>query len=300
MTKPVKPAPELTYSIEVVGARRPEVSDLYHALLRMAWWQALAVIVGVYLALNLLFAALFVAVGGVEKAQPGSFVDAFFFSVQTFGTIGYGVMYPATRAANAIVVVESIASLITTALATGLIFVRFSLTKGRIVFGEKVAVGPMDGVPTLMIRLGNDRSNQIYDAQMRITMMTTTRTAEGVKWYRSVDLPLVRDRAAALSRSWTILHRIDDTSPLKNATPASLKVAEAELTVSVSGVDETSMQVIHARHIYEHFTLSWGTRLADVLSETPDGNMILDLRRFHDVVPTEPTAAFPFPADLAS
>lgn len=291
-----KIAPGASYSVEVIGGRRPGPSDLYHALLQMRWWKALGLIVAVYLALNALFAAAYVSTGGVANAEPGSVLDAFFFSVQTFGTIGYGGMAPISRAANAVVTLESVTSLVTTALATGLIFVRFSLTKGRIVFGEKIAIGPMDGVPTLMIRLGNDRSNQIYDAQMRLTLMLTGITAEGVTWYRSSELALVRDRASALASSWSVLHRIDEKSPLFGATPDSLRAAEAEITISVSGVDDTSMQTIHARHVYEAAAIAWGARLADVLSDTPEGNLILDLRRFHDVVPTEPLAGFPYPA----
>src|SRR5205823_1742768 len=130
MAKPIQPAPGVSYSIEVIGARRPGTADLYHWLLRIPWWQAILVIAGVYLFWNVVFALAFLVTGGVDRAAPGSFLDAFFFSVQTFGTIGYGAMVPVTPIANAIVTVESIISLVTTALATGLVFVRFSLVKG--------------------------------------------------------------------------------------------------------------------------------------------------------------------------
>src|SRR5262249_32459979 len=173
-------------------------------------------------------------------------------SVQTMGTIGYGAMYPASRAANVIVVLESIVGLLITALATGLVFVRFSLTRPRMVFSRYAAISLMDGVPTLMIRLGNDRSNQIYDAQIRLILTTTTRTAEGVPFYRSADLKLVRDRAPALARSWSILHRLDEQSPLHGQTPESLASVDAGLLLSVSGVDDTSLQAVHARWTYEH------------------------------------------------
>ena len=294
MPTPIKIQPNLSYSIEILGARPAGFSDIYHALLRMKWWSALLVIATVYLLVNVLFGAIYFGIGGIENARDRSFVDAFFFSVHTFGTIGYGNMYPSSPAANAVVVAESITGLIATALATGLIFVRFSLTKARMVFGKQVAIGPMDGVPTLMIRLGNDRANQIFDAHMRLTLSMTTTTKEGTRFYRSVDLPLVRDRAAALARSWNVLHRIDASSPLAGHTPASLKDADAEINISVSGVDDTSMQLIHARHLYEATSIAWGARLADVLSETPEGNLVLDLRRFHDLVPTEPIEAFPY------
>ena len=298
MAKAFIPAPGLSYTIEVRGARRPGPADLYHWLLRISWWKAIAIIAGVYVFWNVVFGLVYLAIGGVDRAAPGSFLDAFFFSVQTFGTIGYGSMTPTTHLANAVVTLESITSLVTTALATGLVFVRFSLVKGRIVFSRKIAIGPMDGVPTLMIRIGNDRSNSIYDAQMRATLMISSPTKEGVAWYRSADLALVRDRASALARSFTILHKIDDTSPLKGMTPEKLKAMEAELTISVAGVDDTSMQAVHARHVYEAGAFVFGARLADVLSDLPDGNMLLDLTRFHDLVATEPTSDFPHRAAL--
>jgi inward rectifier potassium channel len=261
----------------------------------MRWWSAIALIVLAYLIVNAVFALVYVRVGGIANAHPGSFADAFYFSAQTLATIGYGAMYPASPAANVVVVVETICGLLFTALATGLVFVRFSLTKGRIVFSTKVAIAPFDGVPTLMVRIGNDRSNQIYDAQMRAVLMTSSRTKEGVRFYRSADLPLQRDRATALARSWNILHAIDQKSPLHGHTPETLTEAEAEVTVTVSGTDDTSLQFVHGRHIYEARDVVWGARLADVISETESGDMILDLRRFHDLVATEPTAAFPYP-----
>ena len=274
--------------------------DAYHALLRMSWWRVVALIALVFLLLNAIFALLYMAVGGVANARPGSFLDAFYFSVQTMGTIGYGSMFPASTGANNIVVVESIVGLLITALATGLVFVRFSLTRARMVFGRYAAIGPMDGVPTLMIRLGNDRSSQIYDARMRLMLMTTTRSSEGEVSYRTADLALVRDRLPALARSWTILHRLDERSPLHRQSPESLARADAELLVAVSGIDDTSLQLVHARWTYEHTRIIWGARLADILSETPEGDVLVDLTRFHEVVPTSPSENFPWPKQTES
>ena len=273
------------YNIHIIGAPAPGLRDLYHALLRVPWWAAFAVIVGTYLALNGVFAALYLWVGGVAHARPGSFADAFFFSVQTMGTIGYGTMYPATNAANTLVVAESVLSLLTTALATGLVFVRFSQTRARLMFSSKIAIGPMDGVPTLMLRVGNVRKGNIVGAEFRVTFTCTTKTAEGMTIYRLQELTLVRTRAPALSRSWTVLHRIADGSPLDGFDAAKLAALDGELSVEVVGVDETSLQPVHSRHTWFAGSVAWGARLADVLSETPEGDMILDLRNFHEVIP---------------
>jgi inward rectifier potassium channel len=281
------------YEIRIIGAKRPGLRDIYHGLLRVPWWAVLLTIASGYLALNLVFATFYVATGGIANARAGSYADAFFFSVQTMGTIGYGAMYPVTRLANAVVVVESVAGLVATALATGLVFARFSQTRGRVVFSSRVAIAPMDGVPTLMIRLGNERRNQIVDAMIRLTLSRTTRTHEGVVVYKSDELKLVRSRASALARSWMILHRIDADSPLHGMDPETMAAAEAELTCDLAGTDDTSLQPVHARRTWMHGSIVWGARLADVLSETPDGHMLLDLHRFHELTPTEPVEGFP-------
>ncbi len=276
------------YDIQILGVPRPGLRDLYHALLRVPWWAALAVIVGGYLFLNLVFAILYMRVGGVANARPGSIADAFFFSVQTMGTIGYGVMYPVSTAANLLVVAESVLSLLSTALAAGLVFVRFSQTRARLLFSEKAAIGLMDGVPTLMLRVGNARRGSIVGTQFHLTFTRTTITTEGMTVYRLEELPLVRSRAPALARSWNVLHRIVEGSPLHGLDAGKLTEAAGELQLEVFGMDDTSLQQVHARYTWFADSVAWGSRLADVITETPEGNMILDLRKFHDVVPVGP------------
>jgi inward rectifier potassium channel len=284
------------YEIRVVGGPPFSLRDLYHLLLRVPWWAALGFIVAAYLALNVAFAAVYVLVGGIANAVPGSFLDAFFFSVQTMGTIGYGAMYPATRLANSLVVAESVASLVATALATGLVFARFSQTRARVAFSSRVAIGPLDGTPTLMLRVGNERRGRLVDVSFRLTLARTTRTAEGVAIFRSLDVPLVRERAPSLARAWMVIHRIAPGSPFLGDTPASLAASEAELTLEVSGFDDVSGQPVHAQRTWQAHAVVWGARLADVLSELPDGNLLLDLHRFHELTPTPPASGFPYGA----
>jgi inward rectifier potassium channel len=285
-----------SYQVHVVGAPRV-VGDWYHALLRMGWSQVIAFISAAFLGINALFAVAFLRVGGVAHARPGSFADAFYFSVQTMGTIGYGAMYPESPGANALVVVEAVVSLIVTALATGLVFSKFARPIGRVAFSRYAVIAPMEGVPTLMIRVGNERGNSIVEATLHMTLSRTVRTAEGVTFYKLLDLKLVRERSPAVSRSWTVLHRIEEGSPLYGATPESLAKDEAELMATLSGTDDTSYQPVHARREYEHFEVLWGARHADILSERPDGDLVLDISRFHEVVPTERTGTFPYPRE---
>ncbi len=281
--------------IVVVGTKSHPVRDAYHSLLRMSWGGVLLTIAVLFLATNAVFAVLFMVTGGVTGARDGSLRDAFFFSVQTLGTVGYGAMYPTSTAANVLVVAESIVGVILTALATGIVFARFSQTTSMLVFTSKACIAPMDGAPTLMLRVGDDRESTIIEATIRVVMIRTTTTKEGMLFYRMVDLPLQRDRSLALSRSWTVLHVIDEKSPLFGLTPDACDLHEVEITASVTGTDDTSLQPVHARRRYEAKDIAWGARPADVLSELSDGNIQLDVRKFDQIVPTEPTEAFPYP-----
>jgi inward rectifier potassium channel len=288
-------APGADYGIRVLGDRRAPLRDFYHALLRRPWRHTIAAISAVFLSANALFALAYVATGGVAHATPRSFSDAFFFSVQTMGTIGYGSMYPESPAANMLVVVESITSLTLTALATGLVFAKFSRSTARVVFTREVVISTVDGVPTLALRLGNQRGNRIVDAQIRAVLVRKEVSAEGNVFYRMLDLRLSRQHALSLSRSWAVMHPIDASSPLYGKTPEAVAADETELSVMVVGLDETTMQPIHASHQYFARQILWGARHADILSEAPDGDLIMDLDKFHDTEPTAPSAPFPYP-----
>ena len=281
------------YEFHVLGGERLGIREAYHAILTMPWWAALGVIVVGYLALNAVFALVYLLTGGITNAEPGSFIDAFFFSVQTMGTIGYGAMYPATRLANAAVVAESVIGLVVTALATGIVFMRFSLQPTKVVFSKFIAYSPMNGVPTLMIRVGNERRNVIVDASVRLNVTRRTKTLEGMDFFTVQELKLVRDKIGGIGRMWNALHRVDEASPLFGDTPDSLRECEAEFSLSVVGTDETTLNPVHGAQIWKDDQLIWGARPADCLSE--DANRItLDLGKFHQLISTEPTDKFPY------
>lgn len=267
----------------IEGAEAHPLRDAYHLLLEMSWPAALGSIAAAFLLLNALFAVGFMFTGGIANSS-GSFGDAFFFSVQTMGTIGYGAMAPTTLAANILVVTEAVVSLIITALATGIVFARFSRTTAEVVFSRTACISPVDGTPTLTFRIGNDRSNCIFDARVKVIFIRTEKTKEGQTLYRMTDLTLVRLEAVTLERSFTIQHRIDEKSPLHEATRASCDAHEVEIMVNVSGTDDVSLQPVYARHTYFPKDIAWGRRLADVLRERDDGKLVLDVRKFHDTV----------------
>jgi inward rectifier potassium channel len=281
--------------IQVLGERRAPLRDFYHGLLRRPWRVTIAAISAVFLVANALFAIAYLTSGGVAHAAPRSFLDAFFFSVQTMGTIGYGSMYPESRAANTLVVAESIASLSLTALATGLIFAKFSRSTARIVFTREAVISPVDGVPTLTFRLSNQRGNRIVDAQIRAVLVRKEITAEGKTFYRMLDLRLSREHALSLSRSWAVMHRIDRDSPLHDKTPEAIADDESEIGVMVVGLDETTMQPVHASHQYYAGQVKWGARHVDIISDAPGGDLLIDLDKFHETEPTPATPSFPYP-----
>lgn len=277
-----------SYQIKVIGARRTPLRDLYHRFLRISWPAALAGIVVSYLGINGLFAVAYYFVGGVTNMPEGSLLWAFFFSVQTMGTIGYGAMYPASELANVLVVLESVVGMLLTALFTGLVFAKFSQPVGRIVFSRYAVITQHEGKPTLMLRVGNERGNRVVEAQVKIDASITTTTKEGNTFYRTLELDLVRSRMGALSRAWNVMHLLEAPSPLAELDAERAEKMELELLVTVTGLDDTTGQMLHGQRVYEASALKFGMRLADGLSIGADGSFILDTRRFHDIEPEAP------------
>lgn len=260
--------------------------DPYHLLLTIPWPGFLALIACVYVATNALFALAYLAVpGSVENIRSNSFLDAFFFSVQTLASIGYGAMYPKTAYANAVMTVEAMVGLVGIALLTGLAFARFSRPTARVLFSRVAVIAPYEGVPTLMFRTANQRRNQILEAQLRVYLMRDEISREGQFMRRFYDLRLLRSQTPIFTLSWTAMHAIDESSPLYGATAESLIQAKATIVVSLSGIDETVAQVIHDRHSYTAQELLWNRRFVDIFHQTGDGHRYLDYKHFHDATP---------------
>jgi inward rectifier potassium channel len=288
-----KPEPTQSFTIEIRGATRSIAGDWYHLMLRAPWWVDLLAIGSGFLFVNVLFAIAYLRTGGIVGARPDSFGDVFFFSVQTMATIGYGSMYPATTAAHLLTTAEALVGIFVIAVSTGIVFSKFSVIRARVLFASHPVIAPMDGVPTLMFRAGNERASRVIDAQMRVVLTRTERTREGIHMYRMYDLKLERDWAPALSRSWTIMHRITPDSPLYGHTPESFKTNEVELMLTLRGMDETSGQTLHAARNYDDDRVRWGARHADMLTVSPNG-LVLDVAKFDELTPTEATESFPY------
>ena len=280
---------ERSDQVAAIGLRTPWLRDLYHNLLILPWPIFLVVLAFVYLGLNIFFALLYLLDGdAIANARPGAFADAFFFSVETLSTIGYGQMSPATLYGHIVMTGEALVGLMLIAVAAGLMFARFSRPTARVLFSKVAVIAPHDGVPALTLRLANVRRNQILEAQVSVTLVRDERTAEGEWMRRFYDLRLARHRSPIFAMTFTVMHEIDPTSPLSKATPSSLAAESAEIVVTVLGIDEVTVQPVYARASYLAHEVLWNRRFVDVFTQTEAGRLAIDYRLFHDTEPIEP------------
>jgi len=260
-------------------------SDLYHSWLIAPWSRIFAAVAAIYVAVNAAFACAYLGVGGIENAREGSFSDAFFFSVQTLATIGYGRLSPVSLGAHLLVTLESFLGLTGLAMISGLMFAKFARPSARVLWSEVAVIALQDGVPSLMFRVANARGNQVVEAQLRVGMLRFETTAEGERVRRMHDLALVRSRSMVFALSWMAIHPIVAGSKLHGETAESLQAVNAEIFCSLTGLDETFSQTIHARHSYSVDEILWRRRFVDIMGPRPDGRMGIDYTRFHETKP---------------
>jgi inward rectifier potassium channel len=255
-----------------------------HLMLAVPWPVFFGLIAAGYLLLNLLFSLLYWidphGIAGVAGATT-SFAEAFFFSVQTLGSIGYGALYPASLFTNLIVTFESLLGLIVIALMTGMAFSRFSRSTARILFSEAVTVHDYDGVPTLMFRVANERRKTILEARIQAYLAIDERTSEGHRMRRLHPLTLNRDRSPLFLLTWTVMHPIDQHSPLHGRTPRELAASGADIVVSFSGIDETLERPIHAHHNYPISQVLFGQGFVDMMHEADGEGQSIDFANFN-------------------
>ena len=264
----------------------------YYLLLTIPWKGFFLATILSYVAINTLFAIAFL-IGGdcIANADPGSFGDAFFFSVQTLTSIGYGAMYPTTVYADIVVTLEALVGIVGIALMTGLAFTKFSQPTAKVMFSQAAIICEYDGVPTLMFRTANQRHNQIIEAEIRVYLVRDEISREGEYMRRFYLLDLIRDRTPIFTLSWAIMHIIDENSPLWGATPESLAKTRSMLLVSLSGIDETVCSSLHAPYSYAASDIMWGHRFADIIDRTPEGHHYIDFAHFHETILIEETAS---------
>jgi inward rectifier potassium channel len=269
--------------VRYIGHARDGWRDAYHHLLTMPLAAFFAVMAAIYLATNALFALAYLAVGGVDNMRPGDFAAAFFFSVETFGTIGYGELAPRGVGAHLLVAAESFVSIFNLAIATGLLFARISRPTARVLFSKRAVVTTHDGQRVLMFRAANQRRNRIVEAEVSVTLLHDVPVKEGGVMRRFDTLATLRARTPVFMLSWQIMHPIDELSPLLGETAESLAARGAQIIVVLKGLDETFAQTIHARGAYNPDQIVWGGRLVDIFGRDEAGRPVIDYAHFHDI-----------------
>ncbi len=259
------------------------LEDLYHYLLTASWPVLIAIIGAFFTVANLLFAVGYYWDGGIENTHSGSFADMFFFSVQTMATIGYGKMEPITLFSNVLMSLEALFGLVGLAMMTGLTFSKFSRPTARVRFTRYAVIGPRDGKVSLQIRMANMRANRIVEAQIHVVFSRMEVTLEGDSIRRFYELPTTRNRSPLFMFSWTAVHPITEDSPFFGQTRESLAQCSPQLVVSITGLDDTFSQTVHARHSYKLDEIVWGARMVGVLMTAPDGTQSIDYTHFDDI-----------------
>ncbi len=270
--------------IEVRNRPKDGTADFYYRMMTLHWWQFSLGAIALYAGINLVFGLLYwLDPHGLVGARSGSLFDSVNFSVETLGTIGYGAISPRGWWANLLVATEAFLNIAVTALGTGLIFARVSRPTARVMFSERALITAMDGQRVFSFRAANQRDNQILEADVTVSLAMSRITQEGLAFRQLVDLPLVRQRQPLFALTWTVLHVIDEASPLWGATEESLRAARAELIVVMSGTDSTVAGRVHARHSYLPDEIAWDAYYEDVIYPEPNGRWVIDYDRFHRV-----------------
>jgi inward rectifier potassium channel len=275
--------------LEKIGVPKFDLGDPYHLALALTWPQFFIGLIVVYLSINFLFALLyFAAPGTVVNLPPGSLVDAFFFSIETLATVGYGNMAPVTLYSHIVSAIEIFVGMVLTATMTGLVFVRFSKPKAKLLFASHAVVARSKGHTRLMVRIGNGRMHALQEASVRLTTLVDITTADGQRLRRLEDLKLQRNDLPFFPLTWTITHEITPDSPLallQTLTPAELRDTAIRLMLSVTARDPDLGAQVYASHAYGHDDIKLDMHYADAITGNGDDHSVADMRKISDMEP---------------
>ena len=264
----------------------------YLFMINTSWPAFAALILAGYVVANLIFALIYCGIGvehlrGAEAATPfGRFLEAFFFSAQTFTTVGYGSLSPEGALADSVAAIQALIGLMAFALATGLLFGRFSRPVARIAFSKQIVVAPYRGGTSLQFRIANRRSNNLMELEALMLLMTVEQ-ADGQQLRRYKTLTLERASVQFLPLTWTIVHPIDETSPLWGKVAEDLARLQTEFLILIKGFDDTFFQTVHVRYSYRFEEIVWGARFAPAFEVDSHGDMVLELERLSELRPPE-------------
>ena len=283
--------PDGSFNVRRTGLPWFSSVNLYHTLLSMSWTRVLLLILLLYFLSNVVFGLMYASFGEgglVDTSHEPTlnlFVRGFFFSVQTFATIGYGTIHPVGVIPNLLVTIESYYSLLANALITGLVFARFARPTAKVMFSDVAVIAPYRGIEALMFRLVNGRSNQLIEVEVKVLFARFVN--ENGRTVRRFDfLELEREKVTFFPLSWTVVHPINDTSPLKGLESGDYIRTDAEILILLTAVDETFSQSVHARSSYKPGEIMCGHRFVSIYNKVDDGEPIsIDIKKLSTVEP---------------
>jgi inward rectifier potassium channel len=275
-----------TYEFKKKGVSRFDLRDPYHLAIALTWPQFLVSLLLLYLFTNVVFATLlWLAPGSVAHARPGSFLDVFFFSIETVATVGYGEMYPTTFYGHLIASTEIVCGLAFTAILTGLTFVRFSRPRAKLIFAANPVIAMHHNKPTLMVRIGNGRAAVLTDAMARLNVLLSEIGVDGQVFHRAQELRLERAHLPIFPLFWTLMHVLDERSPLHGYDATRAIEANAQVFVTIEARDPMLSTTVHDLRNYSATEIRYGMRYCDALSTAEDGTPVLDLTRIGALEP---------------
>ncbi|HEX4592908.1 MAG TPA: ion channel [Bryobacteraceae bacterium] len=277
--------PDGTFNVHRKGTRLRD-TNLYLKMIDTSWTNFFVVVLLVFLVVNIAFAVVYVAIGidqlqGTER-EMSAFVSAFFFSVHTLTTVGYGNVFPRGVSANALAAIEAATGLMVFAVMTGLLYGRFSRPSARILFSKNALIAPYQEGTSLQFRITNARSNTLMNLEARVLLMTVT-NKDGQLKRDFIDLELERRKVYFLPLTWTIVHPIDSSSPLSGKTAEDLAKASSEILILIQAFDDSFSQVVHSIYSYRYADIKWGAKFVQAFSVDPQGDLILELERIHEL-----------------
>lgn len=277
--------PDGSFNVKRKGLRWHDANP-YLTLIDTTWPRFFLAVLAVFLAVNVVFAALYIAAGidNLKGLEPnlGDFANAFFFSVHTLTTVGYGNVYPQGAWANAISSVEAATGLMVFAIVTGLLYGRFSRPSARIIYSKNAVVAPYQDASSLQFRVTNARRNVLMNLEARVLLMMVE-TSDGELKRTFIDLPLARTQVLFFALTWTIVHPIDSESPLFGKTQQDLEQASAEILILLQGFDDTFSQVVHSRYSYRYDQLIWGARFTPSFKVDENGDLVVEVDRISEM-----------------
>jgi len=265
---------------------------IYSQLLALSGMQFLLVVLGFFLLVNILFTFLYTLMGshafyGLSAHTGwGRVKELFYFSTQSFSTVGYGRINPATDSANIIASIESITGPLLFAVVTGLMYGRFSRPRAYLAFSNQALLAPYKDGLALMFRMVPYKANHHLTNATVVVTITLLVNEGGKSEYRFYPLNLERTRIDTFNMNWTVVHPINEESPLLNFTAADLEKADLELYVLVTGFDQVYSNTVMQRTSYTYKEIVWGARFRPMYHESPDGlTTVLELDKLHHYDP---------------